>query len=154
MSQQEVVIAHPAEVDLHDSPIPAAWVIEGTPRARSKGLAESADGTSSMVAWSCTAGRFHWHYYVDETVQILSGEVFITDEQGRERRLGPGDMAFFPAGAHSVWYVPEEVRKLAVCRRPLPGRLLGKCVILWNKVGSRLLRGSRSRGQASAGALG
>ena len=88
----------------------------------------SADGTAWTAAWSCTAGRFHWHYSVDETVQILSGEVFITDELGRQRRLGPGDMAFFPAGAHSVWYVPHEVRKLAVCRHRVP-RALGMPII-------------------------
>jgi uncharacterized cupin superfamily protein len=42
-----------------------------------------------------------WHYAVDETVHIISGEVIVTDEQGRVHRLGPGDMAFFPAGSHS-----------------------------------------------------
>jgi uncharacterized cupin superfamily protein len=153
MSRQKVVIAHPAEVDLQDSPIRADWIIEGSPRARATGLAKSADGTSWMVAWSCTAGRFNWHYNVDETVHIISGEVFITDERGEERRLGPGDMAFFPAGTHSVWYVPKGVRKLAMCRRPLPSRLLGKCVTLWNRVGTRLFGRSR-RGQVSADALG
>jgi uncharacterized protein len=112
MPQQAVVVAHPAEVDLLDSPIPANWVIEGSPNARARELAISADGASSIVAWSCTAGRFNWHYYVDETVHILSGEAFITDEKGRERRLGPGDMAFFPAGTHSVWYVPSEANNL------------------------------------------
>jgi uncharacterized cupin superfamily protein len=145
MAKGQIVIAQPAVVDLHDAPIPAEWIIEGTPRARARKLADSADGMSSTVAWSCTAGRFHWHYYVDETVQILSGEVFITDEKGRDRRLGPGDMAFFPAGTDSVWRVPEEVRKLAMYRRPLPGRLIAKCFIMWNKVGNRLFKGNRKR---------
>jgi hypothetical protein len=26
------------------------------------------------MAWSCTPGRFEWHYAVDETVHIISGE--------------------------------------------------------------------------------
>ena len=49
------------------------------------------------MAWSCSAGRFNWHYTVDETVHIISGEVFVTDHKGETHRLGPGDMAFFPA---------------------------------------------------------
>ena len=153
MTQRQIVIAHPAEVDLRDAPIPASWIIEGSPRAQGRALAESADGTSTIVAWSCTQGRFNWHYSIDETVQILSGEVFVTDDTGKECRLGPGDMAFFPAGTHSVWYVPTEVRKLAMCRRPLPGRLFGKLVTLLNRVGNRLFRDSK-KGQASVGVLG
>jgi uncharacterized cupin superfamily protein len=116
-----------------DSPIPANWIIEGSPHARAKGLAISADGASSMVAWSCTAGRFNWHYGFDETAHIISGEVFITDEKGKEYRLGPGDMAFFPAGTHSIWHVPNGVRKLAMCRHTMPGRPFAKCVMLWNR---------------------
>ena len=53
-------------------------------------------------------------------MHIISGEVIVTDEQGRVHRLGPGDMAFFPAGSHSVWLVTKEVRKLAVCRQSMP----------------------------------
>jgi uncharacterized cupin superfamily protein len=89
-------------VVLHEDAIRPQWVIEGNPQARSKRLAMSADGTSWIAAWSCNAGRFNWHYVVDETVHILSGEVFVTDEKGRERRLRPGDTAFFPAGTWPV----------------------------------------------------
>jgi len=89
------------------------------------------------MAWSCTPGRFEWHYAVDETVHIISGEVFVTDEKGRIHRLGPGDMAFFPAGSHSVWQVTKEVRKLAVCRHSMP-RPFGFVLRAWNKVFHRL----------------
>jgi uncharacterized cupin superfamily protein len=149
---QSVVIATPADVDLQKDPIRPQWIIEGNPQARSKRLATSADGTSWIAAWSCTAGRFNWHYFVDETVHVLSGEVFITDEKGSKRRLGPGDMAFFPAGTHSVWHVPNEVRKLAMCRHTMPGPF-GKGVMLWNKVANRLF-GSGSRDRLSASAIG
>ena len=91
-------------------------------RAR-KRLAVSADGTSSIMAWSCTTGRFNWHYHVDETLHIISGEVFVTDENGLSRRLGPGDMVFFPAGSSSVWHVTKDVRKLAFCRHSMPWML-------------------------------
>jgi uncharacterized protein len=128
-----VVFAAPADVDLMPAPIPSHWVIEGKPQARSKRLAASADGTSIIVAWSCTAGRFKWNYTVDETIHVISGEVFVTDEKGDVRRIGPGDMVFFPAGSVSTWHVPHYVRKFAVCRHSMP-RPLGFALRAWNKL--------------------
>jgi len=119
----QIVIADPSTVALDPFPIEPGWVVEGIPEARAKELARSADGTAVVVAWSCTAGLFHWHYGVDETMHVISGEAFITCLDGTERRLGPGDMAFFPAGSHSLWRVPCAVRKLAVCRHSLPKSL-------------------------------
>jgi uncharacterized protein len=66
-------------------------------------------------------------------VHVISGEVFVTAETGLERRLGPGDMAFFPAGSRSLWRVPVAVRKLAVCRHALP-KPLGFAVRAWHKL--------------------
>jgi uncharacterized cupin superfamily protein len=120
-------------MELPADPIRPTWVIEGSPQVRSKRVAESADGTSSVMVWSCTAGRFNWYYSVEETLHIISGEVFVTDEQGQVRRLGPGDMAFFPAGSRSIWHVPREVRKLAVCRHRMP-RPFGYLLRAWNKL--------------------
>jgi uncharacterized cupin superfamily protein len=87
---QPVVFAAPADIELGPNPVNPDWIIEGKPQARAKRLAESADGTSSVMAWSCTPGRFEWHYAVDETVHIISGEVFVTDDNGKIHRLGPG----------------------------------------------------------------
>ena len=128
-----VIFAVPADVELSPAPIPPDWIIEGTPQARCKRLATSADGTASVMAWSCSAGRFNWHYAVDEAIHIISGEVIVTDETGNARRLGPGDMVFFPAGSHSVWHVPHEVRKFAVCRHGMP-RPLGYALRAWHKL--------------------
>jgi uncharacterized cupin superfamily protein len=128
-----VVFAAPADVELLPAPIPAEWIIEGNPQARSKRLAASADGTATVMAWSCTPGRFNWYYRVDETIHVISGEVFVTDEKDRTHRLGPGDMVFFPAGSHSVWHVTKEVRKFAICRHSMP-RPLGFALRAWNKL--------------------
>jgi uncharacterized cupin superfamily protein len=128
-----VVFAAPADVELDPAPIPPHWIIEGTPMARSKRLATSVDGTSSVMAWSCTAGRFKWNYAVDETIHLISGEVFVTDENGKVRRVGPGDMVFFPAGSVSTWYIPDHVRKLAVCRQSMP-RPLGFALRAFNRM--------------------
>jgi len=134
---QPVVFGAPADAELAPNPICPDWIIEGAPQARARRLAQSADGTASVVAWSCTAGRFHWRYGVDETLHIISGEVFVTDEKGEVRRLGPGDVAFFPAGSCSIWHVPREVRKLAVCRHSMP-RPFGFALRAWNSVINRL----------------
>ena len=49
---QPIVIAPPAEVELTPAPIPADWILAGTPEARSRQLARSQDGASSVMAWS------------------------------------------------------------------------------------------------------
>jgi len=128
-----VIFAAPADVELGPAPIPSDWIIEGNPQARSKRLAASADGTSTIMAWSCTAGRFKWNYTVDETIHLISGEVFVTDENDNVRRVGPGDMVFFPAGSVSTWYIPDHVRKFAVCRHSMP-RAAGFALRAWNKL--------------------
>ena len=128
-----IIFAAPADAELTPSPIHPDWITEGAPQARAKRLAESADGTAAVFAWSCTAGRFTWRYGGDEMAHITAGEAIVTDHNGNERRLGPGDMVFFPAGSHSHWYVPDHVRKLALCRHSMP-RPLGFVLRAWNKV--------------------
>src|SRR5208282_4986567 len=142
-----VVFAAPADLELDLDPIRPDWVIEGNPQVRSKYLARSADGASSVMAWSCTAGRFIWCYKVDEMLHVVSGEVFVTDENGAVRRLGPGDMAFFPAGARSVWHVPHEVRKLAMCRHKMP-RPFGTLLRAWNHLIDRVTGFSAVEGRS------
>jgi hypothetical protein len=113
---QRVVIANPATVELSPSPLPESWVLDGRPQAKATAIARSQDGGMTVIAWSCTRGRFRWHYQVDEMCHLLAGEVFITDETGSTRRLGPGDTVFFPSGSTSVWQVTADIRKIAVCR--------------------------------------
>jgi uncharacterized cupin superfamily protein len=130
---QQVVSVNPATVELSVSPFPAEWVLEGSPQARATAIARSRDGAMTVIAWSCTKGRFRWQYQVDEMAHILSGEVFITDQSGTERRLGPGDTVFFPAGSSSIWEVTRDVRKVAVCHVAVPA-LVGLSLRLWNKL--------------------
>jgi uncharacterized cupin superfamily protein len=71
-----IVIETPASSGLEPAPISSDWILAGTPEARSKMLVKSRDRTSSIAVWECTAGRFNWHYSEDETVVVISGEVF------------------------------------------------------------------------------
>jgi uncharacterized protein len=139
-----IVIASPNDAELAPAPINPDWIIEGTPQATSVRLARSTDCTCSVVAWNCTAGRFNWHYSVDETLYVTAGEVHVTDEKGQVRRLVVGDMAYFPAGSHSIWYVPDKVTKIAFCRHNMP-LLFGFAMRAWNKL-LRILSGGAPRG--------
>jgi uncharacterized cupin superfamily protein len=135
MSQlpQHVVVANPATVELSPSPFPAEWVLDGTPQAQATAIAHSQDGAMTVIAWSCSKGRFRWNYQVDEMAHILSGEVFITDQSGIERRLGPGDTVFFRAGTSNVWLITQDIRKVAVCHVAVP-KLVGFGLRIWNKL--------------------
>src|SRR5262245_57363828 len=115
-----IVLETAAALKLDPEPITKEWVLSGTPDAASKKLAKSADFTSYIMVWDCTPGRFVWHYNKDETLVVVSGEVFITNEQGKERRLGPGDFAFFPGGTSATWRVTDRLRKVAVVRETMP----------------------------------
>lgn len=100
------------------APIPEADVLAGSPVARSCRLSSSAKDDLGSFHWSCTAGRFRWHFSVDEIVHILEGGVTVTGDDGQVVTLGPGDTAHFPCGLTTVWEVPEYVRKFATIRAP------------------------------------
>lgn len=130
---EQIVIASAANVELEPQPIPQEWIVSGTPVARSRNLSRSRDLASSIVVWDCTAGSFRWHYKQDETILVISGEAFLVSENGEERRFGPGDVGFFPAGTTRTWRVDEHLRKVAVLRETI-GRPLGFCLKAWKKL--------------------
>ncbi len=113
-----------AHGQLGPAPIRAAWILEGEPVARNKLLSRSADGTASTYIWDCTAGKFNWHYEVDETLYVVEGRVIIKDQIGNSQTLEAGDTAFFPRGSKAEWTVDEYVRKVAFLRAPLPWQVL------------------------------
>ena len=120
----ESIVCSPTEVVLHSAPINPAWILAGTPMARNRELSHSADRTAWTMMWDCTAGRFEWHYDIDETVHFVEGSVTITADGMATRRLGPGDVVFFPAGSKATWEIDSYVRKVAFCRKVLPTPIL------------------------------
>ena len=132
-----IVIARPADAQLLAAPIPKGWIIAGAPEARAAELARSSDGAAVTVVWETSAVVFRWRFDVDETVHVLEGEVYVTDEKSVERHLGPGDVAYFPAGAWSVWRVPDRLRKIAFVRHDMPF-LISYFVRAWNWVEARI----------------
>jgi len=144
-----IVIDVASTADLQRTPISGDWVLEGTPLTRSRELARSRDLTSFVMVWDCTAGRFNWHYNKDETLVVLSGEAFITIENV-ERRIGAGDVVFFPAGSSSTWRVPNYIKKVAFLRHTMP-RPLGFGVLAWNRFLRMVGVAGRSPAMAPAG---
>ena len=71
------------------------------------------------MLWECGAVSYKWHYSEDEAYIVLSGEGFMIDDRGVERRFGPGDVAFFSAGTNATWRHPDHFRKVAVLKRPI-----------------------------------
>jgi len=150
MAVESVIKMSAAEVSLNPSPIYPDWVLEGKPIARNQVLSRSEDGTAITFLWDCTAGRFNWHYDVDETLYIIEGGVVVKDDAGT-RILSVGDTIFFPAGARAEWHVENYVRKIAFCRKPLPRMLV------LAKRGFRLVKRLMGRGgsaQASPAMFG
>src|SRR5690349_3705275 len=89
------------KVDLKPSPIEPSWITEGSPEARSHRFSVSADGAVTTLIWSCTEGKFNWHYDVDETIMILEGSILLESEGMPPKRYGAGDVIFFRDGAHA-----------------------------------------------------
>jgi uncharacterized cupin superfamily protein len=125
-----IVLDTASAAQLDPEPIPADWILEGNPSACSKKVAKSYDFTSYIMVWDCTPGRFKWHYNKDETLVVVSGEVFITRDNQPEFRLGPGDWGFFPGGSSCTWRVTNRLRKVAVLRETMP-RPLGLTLRVW-----------------------
>ena len=104
-------------------PIEPAWILEGSPSARLASLARCPDGTTWLDLWDCTAGKFHWHYHLDEIAHIVDGEATITDADGIVSRIAAGDVVTFRHASRALWHVPHYIRKVAVMHRPLSAPL-------------------------------
>src|ERR1700676_4074568 len=128
-----VLIVAAASVELEPEPIPANWIVSGSPVARCKKMIRSHDRTSHIVIWDCTPGSFKWHYGMDEAIVVISGEAFMINAKGEERRFGPGDLGYFPAGTSCTWRITETLRKVGVLKENL-GRPLGLGVKAWHKL--------------------
>jgi uncharacterized protein len=140
-----ILLATPASVVLDGSgSIPPEWLLSGDPETRSKILLRSHDWIAHIILWECGAVSYKWHYNQDEAYIVLSGEGFMTDETGVERRFGPGDVAYFPAGTNTTWRHPDHFKKLAFIKESV-GRPIGFLIKGWSK----LFRTARMAGRSS-----
>ncbi|WP_297587189.1 cupin domain-containing protein [Roseibium sp.] len=124
---------------LESSPINPDWILEGSPQAKCKNLSRIGNYWTTVDHWSCTAGKFRWHYDLDETILILEGKALITDDQGAEYHADPGTTLTFPYGSSATWVVPNYVRKIAFNQRSVPTYLHRACNLL-NRVQRKFFR--------------
>jgi len=115
-----VIAAKGDHLALKAAPINPEWIIRGTPLARIGEHSQSTDEAGLTAVWDCTAGEFRWFFGWDETVVIQEGEVHVTAEDGSQRLLKAGDIAYFRQGTWSTWRVDNYVRKVAFLRKPFP----------------------------------
>ena len=108
---EAIVITATAAADLEPQPIPSEWILARSPEARAKLLAKSHDGASRIMVWECTAAGSTGITARTGPVVVIAGEVFVTTEIGEERRLGEGDMGFFPAGSSAIMARPRSDQK-------------------------------------------
>jgi uncharacterized cupin superfamily protein len=101
-----------SDAELGPMPLPADWVLEGTPAPRGKVILKGPDRRQFAGIWECPAGRFRYEFAYSETVRILEGEATITDETGQSRTFTAGDLAHFPIGLKTTWHVPRYVKKV------------------------------------------
>lgn len=107
-------------LEMAPAPIEPSWVIAGKPEARLSLHSRAYDEQATTAIWDCTAGTFRWYFGWDETVMILDGEVHVTGEDGSERTLKAGDIAYFPGKSWATWHIDSYVRKIAFCRKEFP----------------------------------
>lgn len=96
-----------------NAPIDPSRIIEGAPITEMNPL--SSQGSLSTGFWQCTAGRFTWHYSVNESIYIIAGSVRIRDtREGTWHHLFGGDSVLFTKGSSAEWVVEHFVRKFYV----------------------------------------
>ena len=138
---------------LKPSPINPDWIIAGDPQAKCAVLSQSRDGECFTVLWECSEGQFRWNYGFDETIYFLRGSVIFDDGSGVPRRAGPGDVVYFSKGASVVWTIQSPIRKLAVCRKVLPGPLAVSIKVL-RILKARLIGGKGGEADLTGGTAG
>lgn len=121
--------------ELSPAPIPSDWILEGQPVARTRLLHRTSDRLARSYMWDCTAGRFNWHYDVDEMICLLEGSITLLDASNRRHHLRAGDTFFFPRGSSFEWHVTNYVRKIAYIHDPL-----SKGVLLLKRALARVQR--------------
>lgn len=128
---KSIVIAAADTTNVRATSVTPSWILAGKPETRAQQLSRSKDRNSYTMVWDCTAGNFNWYYSLDETLVVLEGEAFIKSDGLEERRIGAGDVVFFPAGCSATWRVTNYIRKVAFLRHPIPPPI-GFGVRAWN----------------------
>jgi uncharacterized cupin superfamily protein len=108
---EPAVEAHVDAVPLEAWPLPADWILEGSPDAQGAVLSRSDDSRIIRGVWECTPGKFKWTFSYDETLVVVGGRATVELDTGQRVELSAGDMAFFGRGHDATWTVHQTLRK-------------------------------------------
>jgi uncharacterized protein len=104
-------LASAQPIALAPAPIPASWIVSGSPVFRANTFGRSDDRSTSTGIWECIGpGQFVWHYSTDETIYILEGSAEI-EYLGKTFTLQAGESTHFAAGTMAKWHVRDRVKK-------------------------------------------
>lgn len=86
---------------------------DGPMETRGKEVWQSPDERIGTGIWECDAGTFTARFAGrGEFIQVISGNMTCTAEDGTVTDLGPGDAMTFPPGWTGTWQVHAPLRKL------------------------------------------
>lgn len=94
---------------------PYAWprshILAGDPVQTATYIYTSPDGLFAAGIWTCAIGKFRIDFGRAEFIQILEGEVIVTDAEGTARTYRAGDAFVTPKGFSGTWDVIAPIKK-------------------------------------------
>ena len=72
---------------------------------------EEKTQASTWPIWEKEVSQFPWEYDTKETCLIIDGKIKVTNEDGEQFHISPGDYVVFPQGMKCTWNISENVRK-------------------------------------------
>ena len=102
-----------AVAEMASAPVGADQVVAGSPDVHVRSLYEGAD--LGIGIWQHSPGT-STDVEADEVFVVLSGQATVHIDGAPALHVGPGDVAFLPAGARTTWTVHETLRKVYIVR--------------------------------------
>ena len=104
-----------ATISLDADPLAPDQIVAGSPKVSGHAIRSQhiTAGSVDIGVWQHTAG-VSTDVEADEVFVVLSGRATIEIADGPTLQVGPGDVGVLAAGAHTVWTIHEDLRKVYV----------------------------------------
>ncbi len=94
---------------------PLAQPLEGELATAGVSLWEADDEHVSTGVWQCSPGLSRWEFTdTGEFIQVISGHMTCSRDDGTSMDLTAGSTAVFPPGWAGTWLIHETLRKVYV----------------------------------------
>ncbi|KMO38678.1 hypothetical protein VQ03_16670 [Methylobacterium tarhaniae] len=91
--------------------VPRSFILSGDPVQTVTYIYTSPDNLFAAGIWTCEIGKFRIDFGRAEFIQILEGEVIVTDAEGSSRTYRAGDAFVTPKGFSGTWDVIAPIKK-------------------------------------------